>query len=185
MKIKYKSVSLIPIEDCHIPILFTWRNQLSFLNNCTSRIETKSIDNFEKELLRDFEKDRHRQFIIEIGQGNFVGTIYSYNELDKFCFVTIFIKESKQNIGFGFIAFILFNYWLFNEFELFKTYSDIYDYNFASKNLFEKQKASHEGKFLGQKLFQGKRFDVNRYAVYAKNVDEWVEKLSHKIKIEN
>lgn len=159
-------------------ILFKWRNELSFISMCTSRNQLHSIEAFDKELSFDFQKDRHLQFLICLNQIP-IGTIftYSYNEIDKYAFVSVFIEDRYANKSYGIKAFLILCKQLFEQFKLYKVYIDIYDYNGKMLSVMTKCKFSLEGVFKDQHLYNNKRYDVRRYALYEKDILFWFNKL--------
>lgn len=170
--ISSKKIQLIGLENCHLRLLYEWRNCNDFVNNCTHR-PIVSFENFVTELNNDFESDRHLQYIIQLADGTPIGTVYSYsyNKNDNYLFITTFLSEKYQSRGYGVGAFYLFSKSLFDELGLYKIYCDIYEYNKNSLSLFQKLNISLEGRFLNQKRVNENRFDVLRYAIYGKDLD--------------
>lgn len=159
--------------EIDIPTLYQWRNSISFLNNCTHRNKLSSVKQFKKELNSDFNSDRLLQAMIFASQKP-IGTIFSYgyNSHDLYCFVTTFISDGNQNFGFGLKSFILFCNYHFEKYNLYKIYADIYEYNKFSLDLFKKKNIAIEGVFKNQKLINGKRYDVYRFAIYKSDIDD-------------
>lgn len=159
-------------------ILFKWRNEPSFISMCTSRNQLYSIEAFDKELSFDFHNDRHSQFLICFNQKP-IGTIftYSYNEIDKYAFVSVFIEGQYANKSYGIKAFLILCKQLFEQLKLYKVYIDIYEYNRKMLSIMTKCKFSLEGVFKNQHVYNNKRYDVRRYAVYEKDILFWFNKL--------
>ncbi|MCL5012029.1 MAG: GNAT family N-acetyltransferase [Patescibacteria group bacterium] len=179
-----RRIILCPINDEDIPILHTFRNRENFISFCTHRNKNISLEEFRKELQDDFSRDRHFQCLIVRKRDNAsIGTIfsYSYNPQDKYAFVTTFIDDNFRRAGYGAEAIVLFSYFLFSQFALYKIYIDVYEYNSASlsaiigSGIFQK-----EGIFKKQKLVDKKRFDVIRFALYRRSIkklSDFLEKL--------
>lgn len=174
-----ESLILIPINKTHLPILYKWRNESSFVTNCTARSKLDSINEFEEELNSDFKKDRHLQFLIYLRQMP-IGTIYSYSfsRIDKYTFISVFIESQYANKSFGIKAFSIFTNSLFQKFDLYKVYFDIYEYNSKVISIFEKCQFSLEGVFKNQHQINNKRYDVRRYAFYKKDMQFWAHRLN-------
>ena len=97
-------IVLRPIEESDYPILHKWRNEFRFLKLFSSRREVVSFDAFSKELRREFERNRHMQFIVERKNEKApIGTIYSFsfNQVDGYVFINIYIDELYENKGYG------------------------------------------------------------------------------------
>jgi RimJ/RimL family protein N-acetyltransferase len=173
-----ESLILIQINKTHLPILFKWRNESSFVTNCTGRNKIEDIEKFENELKSDFKKDRHLQFLI-FWRNKPIGTIFSYsfNQIDKYAFISLFIEKQYANRSLGIKAFSVFSNFLFQEFNLYKIYFDIYEYNFKMISIIEKCQFSIEGVFKNQHLLENKRYDVRRYAFYEKDMQFWANRL--------
>lgn len=170
-----RHILLRPLENQDLETLYKFRNSLSFINLCSVRRNTISIEEFKKELEKDFERDRHIQFLIEHKKNNqVVGTIYSYNfnKADGHAFITTYIDDQFQNKGYGAEAFILFLSYLFKTYSLYKVYTEVYEYNFPSLSALQNTDFSEEGRFKKHKLFDGKRYDLIRFAIYRSSLDK-------------
>lgn len=162
------SVSLREIQESDIPILYEWRNREDYRTLCSTRRNVVSLEEFQTELENDFTRDRHVQYMI-IVQDKIVGTIFSYglNMTDGFVFFTLFlIPEYRQKI-YGTVATIKFVDWLFDEFDLFKVYVEVYSYNVQSLKPLKKFGFVEEGRFCGHRLQGGERHDLIRLAFFA------------------
>lgn len=170
-KIQWGSLILLPLSNNNLSQLFEWRNSHSFLTFLTARSKSESLEDFKLELKRDFSTDRHLQYII-CYRDILIGTIYSYsyNKLDKYCFISVYVKDEFRNTGVGIKAVIIFSRFLFSHFNLFKIYFEIYDLNNQLLSALKKRKISIEGHFLKQHIFNGKRHDVFRLAIYADDI---------------
>jgi RimJ/RimL family protein N-acetyltransferase len=173
-KIEWKDLILLSLSNDDLSQLFEWRNSPSFLNFLTARPKSESLEDFKLEIKRDFSIDRHLQYAISY-RDMLIGTIYSYsyNRLDKYCFISVFVKDDFRNFGFGVKAVAIFSKFLFEQFNLFKIYFDIYDLNYQLISALKKRKISIEGQFIKQHVYKGKRFDVFRFAIYADDIFNW------------
>lgn len=173
-----ESLLLIQINKTHLPILYKWRNESSFVTNLTGRSKIENIEEFENELKSDFKKDRLLQFIIILNNVP-IGTIFSYsfNQIDKYTFISVFIESQYVNRTFGIRAISIFANFLFQVYDLYKVYFDIYEYNIRMINIVEKAQFSLEGVFKRQHLMNNQRYDVRRYAFYKTDVQFWASRL--------
>jgi RimJ/RimL family protein N-acetyltransferase len=165
-------------QEPDLNFLFKWRNCNNFIANCTNRRFEIDFPSFVRELEGDFKKDRHSQFIIEKLSGeSIIGTIYSYNfqSVDGYVFITLFISPENQVRGYGPEALALFINYLFKSYSLYKIYLEVYSYNYLSISSLVKGGFHLEGYFKNHRLFEGKRYDLLRFSLYAEDL----------IKIEN
>lgn len=172
--LKGASLELHGLQEEHLPILFLWRNSDDFMGLCSTRRNTVSLDEFQKELQSDFSRDRHLQFMI-VRKNEYIGTLYSYNlnQTDGHAFVTIFIAEAWRDKGYGAEAMVIFLEHLFREYELHKVYTEAYSYNLESLHALVSGKFVEEGKFQGHRLYQGKRHDLIRMAFFRSQVKDF------------
>ncbi len=165
-----KRVRLVPLRDVHLPILHHWRNSATFLRNCTNRRSGIDYSGFVAELNGDFRRDRHEQFVVQRkSDGEFIGTVYSYNfnRVDAYAFITIFLQDDKQHLGYGVDGVALLLQHLFTTRGLFKVYMEVYEYNSAVINVIKKTGVmTEEGRFRKQRLWNGERYDVVRFAIF-------------------
>lgn len=177
-----RRIRLLPLTETHLPSLYQWRNSPAFLSNCTNRRETVSYDGFLEELDRDFNRDRHEQFVIQRkGSGELVGTIYSYNlnKVDSYAFITIFLQGGRQHMGYGVDAVALFLRRLFMTHNLFKVYMEVYEYNLPALSAIKGTSTMvEEGRFGRQRFWNGNRYDVIRFAVFHDSLSQVNEFLS-------
>ncbi|PTX59561.1 RimJ/RimL family protein N-acetyltransferase [Kordia periserrulae] len=170
---------LTPLSKENFKSLFKFRNELSFLENCTSREKLNSIAEFEEELENDFFRDRLIQFLVLNAKKKTIGTVYAYNfnSYDGFAFVTVFITETMTNQSYGIKAFLIFVDFLFYNYNLYKIYFDVYDFNKSMLSILKKCNFSMEGRFINQKYKNNTRHDVYRFAFYKNDLDYWKNKL--------
>lgn len=172
------SITFEPVSQSNIEILFHWRNSSQFLQYCTNRKALSNVIEFEEELKRDFSIDRHLQFLI-LYNNRLLGTIYSYsfNKFDKYCFVSVFTDINSIGNGFSALATIKFCSKLFDEYDLFKIYFDVYEYNSNVISLLQKREIQVEGIFKKQHIFLNNRYDVYRFALYPGDLSRIYNKL--------
>lgn len=178
-----RHIKLRPLTSNNAATLFKWRNDQQFLQNCSHRRSATNCNEFVAELKRDFERDRHLQFMIERKfDGEPIGTIYSYDykRVDGYAFITTFIADGFRKRGYGAEADALFLMYLFEKFKLFKIYMEMYEYNREAISAALRGGFIEEGKFKKQRLFNGARYDVIRYALFRENIpriSEFLNKL--------
>jgi RimJ/RimL family protein N-acetyltransferase len=172
------------ICNSDLKILCQWRNSQDFRKYCSVRRNKISLPLFKKELQKDFRRDRHLQMLIFLKRTNKpIGTIYSYGlkKTDGYACVTTFLSRSYQKKGYGVEAVALFLYCLFSNYSLYKIYMDIYEYNKSSLSTIANAGFSEEGRFKEHRLYNGKRYDLFRYATYRKNLSK-ITKLLRRLK---
>lgn len=177
--IEGKNIVLQKINNYNIYLLYEWRNNPSFLRYLTARPKIASFEDFQLELERDFTRDRHLQYLISY-RNTFFGTIYSYsyNNYDRYYFISIFTLLEFKNSGLGITAVAIFCKYLFKRYNLFKIYFDIYDFNSQLVSALIKRSFKIEGKFIKQHLYEGSRYDVIRFAIYLEDINAWAKYAS-------
>jgi [ribosomal protein S5]-alanine N-acetyltransferase len=163
------TLTLKPLEEKYLHVLHNWRNEEQFLKLCSIRKNFVGFEEFRDELVSDFKRDRHQQFVLELLNINKqIGTIWSYNLnlIDGYVFISIYVDKDHQGKGYGIIALALFVKYLFNFFPIFKIYVEVYGYNMNVNAIIEKIGAIKEGIFTGHHIFEGNRYDLLRYALY-------------------
>lgn len=178
-----KRIRLRRITNDDLSILFGWRNDENFIQNCSNRRNKVDYEEFIKEFTKDFERDRHIQFMVErIRDKNPIGAVYSYGykSVDKYAFITTYLADGFRKFGYGAEALALFLEYLFETFGLHKIYFEVYEYNAESLKGIVKAGFVEEGRFKEQRLWNGKRYDVLRYAVFRNDIPrilEFIDKL--------
>mgnify|MGYP001582364459 CR=1 FL=1 len=168
-------IALRPIEESDYSVLYKWRNEFRFLKLVSSRREVVSFDAFSKELKREFERNRHMQFIVERkNEGSSIGTIYSFNlnQVDGYIFVNIYIDEVYENMGYGAEAVTLLVCYLFKFLPIHKIYFEAFEYNGLSVSTLRNAGFQEEGRFKEHRFFDGKRHDVFRFAAYRSSLQK-------------
>lgn len=169
-----KRIELREITAENLPLLFAWRNSKDFLDLCTSRQASPTLEAFRQELERDFSIDRYAQFMIR-RRDRAVGTIYVYgmNQRDGHAFITTYIAPNENSKGAGVLAFTMLAHYLFVHHNLYKVYADVYAHNIHSMRCFEaKHQFIVEGRFKGHSLFRGTRYDLVRFALFRQSLPE-------------
>ncbi|QQR82333.1 GNAT family N-acetyltransferase [Candidatus Campbellbacteria bacterium] len=160
---------LRPIREGDLQLLYEWRNEIHFRNRCSNRKYKVTFQEFISEIRADFSKDRHEQWIIlrKPSRGP-VGTVYTYNfdKDGKHSFLSLYAVPRLWGSGLGVECLALLAEYLFGEFELYKLYMDVYEYNARVVSALTKAGLSVEGRFRGHRLLRGKRYDVVRFALY-------------------
>lgn len=166
-EISARGVVLTEVTESDLQILFKWRNSSHYMNSCSTRRNILDLDQFKNELISDFKKDRHIQYMIKFGLKP-IGTIYSYNlnKTDGFVYVTTYLEKGNEHRGYGAIAFSLFVNFLFESLELFKIYCDVYSYNTESLKVLKNAGFVEEGVFKGHRFLNNKRYDLIRLAFF-------------------
>jgi len=161
-------------QDSDIEALLRWRNSESFLRFCTLKRNKVTLEEFKQELLEDLNHDRFCQMIIRKKfASNSIGTIYCYNlnRHDGYAFITIYIDDNSQRIGYGAEAFALFFCHIFKLIpELHKIYVEVYEYNTRSISCLVRAGFVEEGRFKEHKLFESKRYDLIRFAFFRRDL---------------
>jgi len=179
-----RSVYLRKIDQsCDLPILLKWRNDNNFIRLCSTRRNKVTAEQFIRELSLDFAHDRHLQYlIIRLSDDVPLGTIYdyNYNQTDKHAFVTIFICDEFESMGYGAEAFGIFCHHLFNVYSLYKIYVEVYAYNEHSLKCLKGGGFVEEGRFKGHRWLGGQRFDLIRLALFAPahRLNDFVRRLT-------
>ena len=175
------------IHDDDIGVLFQFRNTESFLKNCTFKGRVFSESDFLEELKQDFAYDRHLQMmIVDKATGVSLGTIYSYDfkPVDEYTFMSMFVWTDSAGRWTAAEAAAAFVFYLFDNFKLFKIYTDVYGYNANTLSIFRRKVFRNEGLFRGHRKKEGKRVDVHRFALYRDDLDV-LRKFYNKLVIKN
>jgi len=185
--IESRRLILREIQDDDIGILFQYRNAELFLKNCTFKGPVFSESDFLEELKRDFAYDRHLQMmIIDKATEGPLGTIYSYdfNPVDEYAFMSMLVWTDAAGRWTAAEAATAFVFYLFDNFKLFKIYTDVYGYNATTLSIFRRKVFRNEGLFRGHRKKEGRRVDVHRFALYRDDLDVF-RKFYNKLVIKN
>ena len=186
-ELETKRISLRPIEETDYPVLFKWRNEFRFLSLFSAKREVISFESFIKEIKREFERNRHLQFIVSRKDTNKpIGTIFSFNfnPVDGYVFVNIYIDSEEENKGYGVEGIVLFVYYLFMFFPVRKICFEIFSYNNLSLSTMQNGSRygfCEEGRFKEHRFFNGKHYDVFRFAIFRNSTDK-ISKLLERFK---
>lgn len=179
-----RRIILRPISEKDLIILHKWRNDPIFLKLCSRRRNFVNYEEFITELKQDFDNDRHVQFIAELKRKNLsIGTIYSYNLnlIDGYIFITVYFEKDYWNKGYGIESVALFLQYLFDILPLHKVYIEVYDYNNSAISIIQKTPFIKEGCFKEHRFFEGKRWDLIRFAFYRhslKIITDFLQRLA-------
>jgi len=164
-----RRLRLRPIEEKDFLILHRWRNEKEYIQMCSNRRNPVNFERFVVELKHDLGKNRHLQLLIEVKDGNTpIGTIFSFdlNSIDGYVFIATYIIGEYQKRGYGAEASILFLCYFFDHFPLHKIYFETFEYNQHSLSTLRTAEFIEEGRFKEHRFFEGKRYDVIRFAAY-------------------
>lgn len=159
-----------------IPTLFQWRNDKRFRELCSSRRDYIEYEDFVREINNDLSDSRLMQMIIYRKDNPElpIGTIYAYdyNPIDRNVSITIFLEKKFENLGIGVESIYAFSKYLFETFNLYKVYIEIYEYNKLSINTARRLKLSEEGRLLKHRLFNQQRWDILILAIYPTDLEK-------------
>ena len=158
-----RRIFLRPITEEDLPILWRWRNSQSFRDFCSCRKEEISLNEFETEIQEDFTADRHEQYMIcQAKTDEPMGTIFSYgfDPVNGHVSITTYLSDGNHGLSYGPEAFLLFIAHLFEAYNLFKIYTEVYDYNDLSLRTMLKGGFIEEGRFKGHRLYKEGRCDL-------------------------
>lgn len=173
-----RTIRLIPPNSNGLSKLYEWEKEIESKFLWT---ENRSIPNeleFQDNFISKFRGYYHVFLFINRKQDNEpVGFIYSYNynSIDGYLSTTLFIDKKCRNKAVGPEAGALFFDYLFKYYPIRKIYSDVFDYNEASKSFLNSSGFVHEGKLAQHRYFDGKYHDLNMFALYR---DTYYEKWS-------
>ena len=173
--LKGASLELHELQEEHLPTLFLWRNSDDFMELCSTRRNSVSLEDFVAELDSDLKRDRHLQFMI-VRKKECIGTIYSYNlnRTDGHAFVTTYIAKDWRDKGCGAEAVVVFLEYLFREYGLHKVYADVYSYNLESLRALTSGRFIEEGRFREHRLYHNERHDLIRLAFFRSQLRDFV-----------
>jgi RimJ/RimL family protein N-acetyltransferase len=95
---------------------------------------------------------------------------FDYNPHDRFAFFNIALSPAYADLGWGGEATLLFLDYLFAYFDLRKVCMEVYDFNQHALVSLLRSGAPQEGRFRGQRYYQGAYHDVIRLGVMQ---EEW------------
>ena len=182
-----KRIILKPIEEADYSILYKWRNEFRFLSLFSAKRETISLGDFTKEIKREFERNRHLQFIIRRKDKDIpIGTMFSFNfnPIDGYVFVNVYIDSEEENKGYGVEAIVLFVHYLFIFLPIRKVCFEIFSYNNLSLSTMQngsKYGFCEEGRFREHRFFNGNYYDVFRFAIHRNSIDK-ITKIGQRLR---
>jgi RimJ/RimL family protein N-acetyltransferase len=161
-----KRLILRPVKNEDLNILSKWRNTDDFLEFVSSRKNIKCNLQFMIYLKKDDEP---------------VGIVYtfSYNKLDGYMFLNVFIGKEYRQMGYGAEACIMTICYLFDSFPIYKIYCDALSSNIQSILMMRGAGLEQEALLKGHRLYNGVRYDVVRFAVHQHNLG-FIRKLQRR-----
>lgn len=168
-----QSMYIREITNADLPQLYIWRNNDDFLNLCTNRRNKLSFTEFGYEINKDLRCDRLVQVVAVSSTGILMGTLYAYrfNEIDCTVYLTIYFSSEFRNHGYGVKALVLFGRYLFQKFNIFKLYVEVYSYNEKVIKVLERVGFKQEGCLVKHHLRGEERYDLNILALYSEDQD--------------
>lgn len=152
-----KRLILKPVENGDLNILSEWKNTEDFLIFVSSEKNNR----------------HHLQFMIYLKKENKpIGVVYtfSYNKLDGYMFLNVFIGKEYRRMGYGAEACIITICYIFDSFPIYKIYCDSLSSNTQSILMMEGAGLEKEGFLKGHRLCNGVRHNVIRFAIYQHNL---------------
>ena len=168
-------ITLSPVEESDLPILCKWRNEFRFLELVSPRRNLLNSADFAREHKREFEGNRHLQFMVILKDGNApIGTIYSFslNQIDGYVFINTYIDEKHERMGYGAEAVTLMVCYLFKFYPIHKIYFEAFAYNKLSLSTLQSAGFIEEGRFKEHRFLNGVRYDVVRFAAYRNSLEK-------------
>jgi RimJ/RimL family protein N-acetyltransferase len=95
---------------------------------------------------------------------------YDYSQQDRYTFFNIVLTPGFTDLGWGAEAALLFLDYLFAYFDLRKVCTDLFDFNQQPLAMLMRQGVPMEGRFRGQRYYQGMYHDVIRLGLLE---EEW------------
>jgi len=154
-----RRIVLRPAVNEDLPTLSAWEDTKDYLEFVSSQKGAKYFFRFIIERKR--------------GKGSVpLGILYtfSYNKADGYMFLNIFLDSNHRNAGYGAEACALAIRHIFESFPVYKIYCDAYSSNPKAVSMMRGIGLEQEGFLKGHRLYNGKRYDVIRFAVYQRNL---------------
>lgn len=134
-----------------------------------------------REYVSEVKIRHHLKFMICLKKsGSPVGVLYtfSYNKVDGFMFLNVFIEKRRRRLGYGAEACILAICTIFHHLPVYKIYCDAFSHNTQSIEMMRGAGLEQEGFLRGHRFYNGKRYDVARFAVHHENLGHLTNLLS-------
>ncbi|MGA9070901.1 MAG: GNAT family protein, partial [Terracidiphilus sp.] len=109
---------------------------------------------------------RKYQFVIEkISNQELIGLtfVHSYSEIDRHCFLNVFINERYEGKGYGVDVFALMFHFLFEQVNIEKLYVEAFDFNHFSIKCIQASGMKEIKRLVGKRLHLGVRHDSVRF----------------------
>jgi len=111
-----------------------------------------------------------------------IGTIFAYGycRADGYLFVSAFVEDHSRCKGYGAIAFSSFARTLFERYDLYKIYADVYEHNHTVTSQLLRSGLVCEGKFKGHRREGDARYSLFRLALYRDALEQAITKLEQR-----
>lgn len=178
------SIVLREVTEGDLAVLHKWRNDPRFQKFCSGRTNTVTLEEFRREIIQDFKSGRSIQFLI-LREDKPIGTIFDYglSNRDGYTFFTTFLIPEVESKGYGAEAVHLFLHYIFVNYNLYKVYAEVYEYNTKPLGMLKKGGFVEEGRFRGHRLYEGKRYSLLRLAYFREQFPELEAFLKKKLRV--
>lgn len=156
--------------------LWRWSADPMYQATCTSDRAMSTEERFVRELRKDLDSGRRpAQLIAEVG-GKMVGTTWLSGLLvgDGHAFITTYMVPENRGQGIGPALTAAMALYAFRLWPLYKLYLDVLEFNERSRKALEQGVLNlglaQEARLRGHRFFDGKRWDVLRYALYRESI---------------
>jgi RimJ/RimL family protein N-acetyltransferase len=114
-----------------------------------------------------------------------IGTIFDYGlkKAEGYTFFAIFLIREVESKGYGTEAVVLFLHYLFINYNLYKVYAEVYEYNTKTLGMLKKGGFVEEGRFRGHRVYEGKRYSLLQLAYFREQLPELEAFLNKKCRI--
>jgi RimJ/RimL family protein N-acetyltransferase len=166
--LRNRSVILRALEPDDLKAVFTWRNELDYLQLFAHNPAIISYDDFLLEQKR-LSVGRHLQFAVEIERGSkIIGVLYTYDfdRIHGHMFIGGYMSKPFRGLGYGAVGLALLISYLFKSFPVHKVYLDVVSNNSPSLRMLKKFGFGEEGRFKEHHYDDGHRYDMVRFAAY-------------------
>lgn len=152
-----RRIFLRPVNEEDTQLLAEWRNTKHYLEFISSRER----------------RNYQTQFLVCLKKNNkSIGVVYTFahNKNDGYMFLSVFLVDGYRRAGYGIEACALMVCHTFENFPIYKIYCDAFSSNIQSISMMNGAGLQQEGFFVGHRLYNGKRYDVIRFAVHQKDL---------------
>jgi RimJ/RimL family protein N-acetyltransferase len=170
-----EQVSLRPLTEVDMPILYQWRNDPEYLFLWSVPRRLISYSEYVTNLNRSLQSTIDVWLMIVHTESNKpIGFVYSYdtNSWDGFTFLTMFLVSTSRGKQMGRDAGLMFVNYLMDYLPLRKIYADVFEFNSISKNFLAEYGFVQEGVFPSHRYYQGEYWSLYRMALYREKWNE-------------